>query len=103
MPNAEGLKESAALRALDLVCDGMSLGLGTGSTAAKFVEALGGRVADGLMVLCVPTSERTATLAHAVEDLLHRATRAPKLSHEAGRALLEGFDWLQRSVESATS
>jgi ribose 5-phosphate isomerase A len=63
LPNAEHLKESAALRALDLVCDGMSLGLGTGSTAAKFVEALGGRVADGLMVLCVPTSE--ATRAHA--------------------------------------
>ncbi|MGC2410362.1 MAG: ribose-5-phosphate isomerase RpiA [Methyloceanibacter sp.] len=63
MPNAEDLKESAALRALDLVCDGMWLGLGTGSTAAKFVEALGGRVAAGLTVLCVPTSE--ATRAHA--------------------------------------
>ena len=42
------LKEGAALRALDLVCDGMWLGLGTGSTAARFVEALGVKVAAGL-------------------------------------------------------
>ena len=53
------LKESAALRALDLVCDGMWLGLGTGSTASRFVEALGVKVAAGLKVLCVPTSEAT--------------------------------------------
>ncbi len=57
------LKESAALRALDLVCDGMWLGLGTGSTAARFVEALGVKVAAGLKVLCVPTSETTRAQA----------------------------------------
>ena len=39
------LKESAARAALDLVKDGMRLGLGTGSTAARFVAALGERVA----------------------------------------------------------
>src|SRR5215468_1397865 len=57
------LKESAALRALDLVCDGTWLGLGTGSTAARFVEALGVKVAAGLKVLCVPTSEATRAQA----------------------------------------
>ena len=57
------LKEAAALRALDLVCDGMWLGLGTGSTAARFVEALGVKVAAGLKVLCVPTSEATRAQA----------------------------------------
>ena len=57
------LKEGAALRALDLVCDGMWLGLGTGSTAARFVEALGVKVAAGLKVLCVPTSETTRAQA----------------------------------------
>jgi ribose 5-phosphate isomerase A len=57
------LKESAALRALDLVCDGMWLGLGTGSTAARFVEALGVKVAAGLKVSCVPTSEATRAQA----------------------------------------
>jgi len=59
----DGLKESAALRALDLVCNGTWLGLGTGSTATRFVEALGVKVAAGLKVLCVPTSEATRAQA----------------------------------------
>ena len=53
----DGQKRSAALKALDLVRDGMRLGLGTGSTAALFVEALAARVADGLKVTGVPTSQ----------------------------------------------
>ena len=59
----DDLKESAALSALDLVQDGMRLGLGTGSTAARFVEALGQKVAAGLQVICVPTSEATRAQA----------------------------------------
>ena len=35
--NAAALKRAAAARAVDLVQDGMRLGLGTGSTAAIFV------------------------------------------------------------------
>ena len=52
-------KRMAAEKALDYVKDGMHLGLGTGSTAAKFVDLLGERVKAGLHVLCVPTSEAT--------------------------------------------
>jgi ribose 5-phosphate isomerase A len=52
-------KRSAALKALELVRDGMRLGLGTGSTAAMFVDALGERVAGGLKVTGVATSEAT--------------------------------------------
>jgi ribose 5-phosphate isomerase A len=59
----DDLKESAALSALDLVQDGMRLGLGTGSTAGRFVEALGQKVAAGLQVICVPTSEATRAQA----------------------------------------
>ncbi|HEY4846873.1 MAG TPA: ribose-5-phosphate isomerase RpiA [Methylocella sp.] len=61
-------KRLAAARALELVTPGMRLGLGTGTTAAHFVELLGARVAKGLDVICVPTSERTRTLAklHAI-------------------------------------
>ena len=59
MSNTDDLKESAARAALDLVKDGMRLGLGTGSTAARFVDALGARVKAGLNVVCVPTSETT--------------------------------------------
>jgi ribose 5-phosphate isomerase A len=57
------LKRAAALRAIEEVEDGMVVGLGTGSTAAFVVEGLAARVADGLHVVGVPTSERTAAQA----------------------------------------
>lgn len=57
--SADGLKRQAAARALEEVRDGMRLGLGTGSTAKHFVELLGERVAAGLKVIGVPTSEAT--------------------------------------------
>jgi ribose 5-phosphate isomerase A len=53
----------AAEAALEWVRDGMTLGLGTGRAAAAFVNALGTRVADGLQITGVPTSEATAELA----------------------------------------
>ena len=49
-------KQEAAERALAYVADGMVIGLGTGSTAAFFVQALGVRVQAGLRILGVPTS-----------------------------------------------
>jgi ribose 5-phosphate isomerase A len=60
---SERYKRQAAERAVALVENGMALGLGTGSTAAHFVDLLGVRVKEGLRVDCVPTSE--ATRAHA--------------------------------------
>ena len=66
MSNADDLKRQAAAKALDLVTPGMRLGLGTGSTAAYFVDLLGARVAQGLAVRCVPTSERTRVQAQSL-------------------------------------
>ena len=57
------LKRAAALRAIEEVEDGMVVGLGTGSTAAFVVEGLATRVAGGLRVVGIPTSERTAAQA----------------------------------------
>ena len=57
--SADALKRAAADRAAALVTNGMRLGLGTGSTAAYFVTALGERVRGGLDVVGVPTSEET--------------------------------------------
>jgi ribose 5-phosphate isomerase A len=57
------LKEAAAEKALELVSDGMLIGLGSGSTAAFFVEGLGRLVADGMKVRAVPSSRSTAELA----------------------------------------
>jgi ribose 5-phosphate isomerase A len=57
-------KKAAAEAAAKLVEDGMVLGLGTGSTAAYFVSAIGRRLAeDGLRITGIPTSEHTATQA----------------------------------------
>jgi len=60
---ADRMKIAAAERALAYVEPKMRLGLGTGSTAAKFVDLLGKRVRGGLNVLCVPTSEATRVQA----------------------------------------
>jgi ribose 5-phosphate isomerase A len=59
------LKRQAAAQALEQVQDGMKLGLGTGSTAKHFVDLLGQRVAGGLRVVGVPTSEATRAQAEA--------------------------------------
>jgi ribose 5-phosphate isomerase A len=56
-------KRAAAAAAVELVRDGMTLGLGTGSTAAWFVELLGEKVRAGLKVRGVPTSSATGARA----------------------------------------
>ena len=56
-------KENAATAALEFVKDGMVLGLGSGSTAEIFLDRLGDRIAGGLKVAGVPTSQRTAHVA----------------------------------------
>ena len=57
------LKREAAEKALELVQDGMLLGLGSGSTARYFTEGVGRLVTDGMKVRAVPTSRDTAELA----------------------------------------
>ena len=61
----DALKRAAAEAAVELVQDGMVVGLGTGSTAAFAVEALARRHREGLHFIGIPTSERTAALAKA--------------------------------------
>jgi ribose 5-phosphate isomerase A len=58
-------KEAAARYAAGLVEEGMVVGLGSGSTAALFVRALGERVRAGLRIVGVPTSQATEDLARA--------------------------------------
>jgi ribose 5-phosphate isomerase A len=62
----DALKVAAAERALTYVEPGMRLGLGSGSTSAKFVDALGKRVAGGLDVTCVATSQAIEAQAAAL-------------------------------------
>jgi len=69
MPSASNLaefKQAAAESAVAQVMDGMIVGLGTGSTAALAVSALGKRVQQGLRVVGIPTSEKTADQARGL-------------------------------------
>ena len=60
------LKAAAAESAAALVEDGMIVGLGSGSTAALAVDAIGRRVRQGLRITGIPTSEDTAAQARAL-------------------------------------
>jgi ribose 5-phosphate isomerase A len=57
------MKKAAAVEALKFVKPGMNIGLGTGSTANHFIEALGQMVKEGLNVKGVPTSKASKELA----------------------------------------
>jgi ribose 5-phosphate isomerase A len=65
-PTLDAAKRNAAARAVQSVENKMVLGLGSGSTASLAIELIGQRVAEGLDVVGIPTSERTATLARKV-------------------------------------
>jgi ribose 5-phosphate isomerase A len=56
-------KEAAARASLKFVKDGQVVGIGTGSTAAYFIELLGERVKNGLRVRGIPTSDRSGKMA----------------------------------------
>lgn len=77
--SAETWKRQAAERAVQLVRPGMRLGLGTGSTAAHFVDLLAARVKAGLAVLCVPTSEATRGQAERLAIPLTTLDETPRL------------------------
>jgi ribose 5-phosphate isomerase A len=77
----------AAKRATEFVEDGMKLGLGTGSTAAWMVRCLAERIREeGLKVMGVPTSTRTAELAASLGIPL---------------ATLDDVKWLDLTIDGA--
>jgi ribose 5-phosphate isomerase A len=67
LSSADRAKRAAAARAVELVEDGMRLGLGTGSTARWFVELLAARIGrTGEKIVAVPTSAATRAQAEAL-------------------------------------
>lgn len=89
--NRDALKKAAALRAIDYVEDGMVVGLGTGSTAYFVVEGLGARVAKGLKITGIPTSERTATQARSLHIPLATFAEHPEID-----LTIDGADEVER-------
>jgi ribose 5-phosphate isomerase A len=75
--SADTQKRLAGEAAAAHVEPGMTVGLGTGSTAAWFVKALAARGLDGLR--CVPTSEATADLARDLGLTLSTLEDTPRL------------------------
>jgi ribose 5-phosphate isomerase A len=79
LQDLEELKREAARRALELVRPGMKLGLGSGSTARHFVDLLAERVRDGLSIVGVPTSQKTAAQARSLGVPLATLADHPEL------------------------
>ncbi len=77
--DARDLKIKAAEAALAHVEHGMRLGIGTGSTADEFIRLLADRVAGGLNIIGVPTSERTALLCDELGIKLSTLEETPEL------------------------
>jgi ribose 5-phosphate isomerase A len=59
-------KEAAARASLRFIKDCQVVGLGTGSTAAYFIQLLGERVKDGLKIRGIPTSDRSREMASSL-------------------------------------
>lgn len=77
---SDELKHQAALRAVQYVRDGMSIGLGTGSTAEHAVREIGRRVREErLKVRGVPTSDKIGRLATEVGVPLTTLEETPDL------------------------
>lgn len=91
--NRDELKRAAAYRALDFVKDGMVVGLGTGSTAFFVIEGLGKRVAEGLSVVGIPTSERTAAQARSLNIPLSSLAARPSID-----LTIDGADEVERKT-----
>ncbi|NKJ37917.1 ribose-5-phosphate isomerase RpiA [Rhizobium sp. SG570] len=77
--DARQMKIEAARAALTYVESGMRLGIGTGTTAEEFVRLLAEKVASGLSIEGVPTSERTAKLCNELGVPLKSLDELPAL------------------------
>ena len=66
MRSTDHAKELAAKKSLDFIEDGMVVGLGTGSTATRFIKLLGERVKRGLKIRGIPSSNRSKELAESL-------------------------------------
>src|SRR5947209_5773047 len=60
---AEAQKRAAAEYAAGLLEEGMTVGLGSGTTAELAIHAIGKRVQAGLRIVGVPTSAASAAVA----------------------------------------
>ena len=72
-------KQQAAMASLKYIKPGMVIGLGSGSTAAEMIRLLGKRVAQGLEITGVASSENSARLAKELDIPLSTLEQTPVL------------------------
>ncbi|ACT57527.1 ribose-5-phosphate isomerase RpiA [Candidatus Liberibacter asiaticus] len=65
------MKRNAARRAIQYVVDGMTLGMGTGSTAKEFMILLADKIANGFRVQVIPSSRNTENFCKIHHIPLH--------------------------------
>lgn len=87
------MKRGAALRAVAEVRDDTVVGLGSGSTAAFALEAIAARIAGGLRIVGIPTSEATAALARRLGIPLASIDRHPRID-----LTIDGADQVERGT-----
>lgn len=75
----DSLKSQAANLAVSLIRDGMVIGLGSGSTAAFAIEAIGKMVSKGLKIKAIPTSQQSRQLAEKNQIQLTSFARDPQI------------------------
>ena len=86
-------KEAAAQAAAEQLHDGMIVGLGSGTTAALAVAAIGKRVKDGLKIIGIPTSEKTAAQARLLDIPLSTLEENPSID-----VTIDGADEIETST-----
>jgi ribose 5-phosphate isomerase A len=72
-------KEAAARASLRFVQNDQVVGLGTGSTAAYFIQSLGEEVRNGLKIRGIPTSDRSGKLAKSLGIPLTTLDECPEI------------------------
>jgi ribose 5-phosphate isomerase A len=72
-------KEAAARASLRFVKDGQIVGLGTGSTAAYFIQLLGEQIKKGLRIRGIPSSDRSRDQAEGLGIPLTTLNECPEI------------------------
>jgi len=83
-------KTFAAKKAVSYIENGMKVGLGTGSTAKIAIDIIGQRVAEGLQIVGIPTSERSRKQAIDLNIPLTTFEETPHLD-----VTIDGADQVQ--------
>src|SRR5271163_2625400 len=91
--STDAAKRRAAVWAASQVEDGMKVGLGTGSTSALVIEEVGQRVAEGLRITAIATSEASQKQALDLKIPMSDFAHLPQLD-----VTIDGADEVQEGT-----